>query len=986
MRLNGREQSRIARFAAVFLYLVLVPSIATAVCTETPGDVNDDGTASISDVQCGILVALWSFAGGAEVPPTCVGSDVERADLTCDESYTVSDIQLTIALALGLGLPADVDATGSGCADACEQPPCTDPACLACEALGPCDPNHICVVDVIGARCRCGPDHWGPDCDIPLDDPCGDGWGRCSSTEGLVDVTASRDAICGLDAAGSVHCVNRTSAAFPPPPDDSFFAIKSGRDHFCGLTLDGELRCWGLYVSEAFFGSEGGPVDFPGHSIADFDVGDFSTCLVLDIDGAGSVLSCAGGDLDGYSDSGVSVAVGTETVAYCYVESDGRGACKSGSSSVDTLSTPAHLTAVGVTNSAEAFPVFTLDDGRGFLPIAGSAPAFVPLSGDEAAVRSGVLVATELGGLQAYGYTGVSGGPIALTDLDAADGEGLCGLDPNGRARCIGPSVNSRIEYPPPYLFSAIDGDSGAMCGLEVGSSRPRCWGSIFSGTLAEPFRRDFVDLAASSNSNGSHFCGLTLDGEVACWAARPRFFRRPTGAYKELVHAKNTNCARRDNGEVECFTSYAPTWVDADYDVVAAMPAGLLDVDFDVVFDFTVAPTPFYAMGCGVKSDGQIECWSKSGSVPAVPSGSFDRVVVRGDQVCGRAPAGPWTCTGATASALEAELDSAVQIQTDCTLDADGTRRCLAGVQPNVAALGGGRDCWLTDGGGVSCNSDNPYIDDAPSGSFSAIAGTTTDACAIAADGTLDCWGQNYGPAVALDEVHAGTESVCGLRPDSTVVCWGILAIGLPSSTPPPSGEFTQLEMSGYNACGVRPSGQIECWGDKQTSQGIPAPPSGVFVDVAVGPGAACGVTSDGTITCSGVDSPTDLPPLSVGSTRHVTLDSGSACYQDLGGESPGPQQCWYVFGVLGDFDLQGSPTDAPFNIQATGFITRCGLVSDSGEPPGRAECWGLGLPIDVPNDTDFIDLGLAEHSACALKPNGQLRCFGGSRRLLDL
>lgn len=84
------------------------------------GDINASGSVNVADSLCTVLASLAELADPANpVWPSCLAVDPELADPTCDDSITVSDVQLGVGLALGLGVPVSLDAVGDGCVDAC---------------------------------------------------------------------------------------------------------------------------------------------------------------------------------------------------------------------------------------------------------------------------------------------------------------------------------------------------------------------------------------------------------------------------------------------------------------------------------------------------------------------------------------------------------------------------------------------------------------------------------------------------------------------------------------------------------------------------------------------------------------------------------------------------------------------------------------------------------------------------------------------------
>jgi hypothetical protein len=91
-------------------------------CADPPGDVDGSGDATVVDVQCSIVAALWELAGGGGEAPVCLGGDPLAADLDCNAETTVADVTVCIQLALGQPLSELIDADGDLCPDACSAP------------------------------------------------------------------------------------------------------------------------------------------------------------------------------------------------------------------------------------------------------------------------------------------------------------------------------------------------------------------------------------------------------------------------------------------------------------------------------------------------------------------------------------------------------------------------------------------------------------------------------------------------------------------------------------------------------------------------------------------------------------------------------------------------------------------------------------------------------------------------------------------------
>jgi hypothetical protein len=92
---------------------------AGASCLLVPGDFDDNGAATVVDVQCHVLGVLADIAG--EPDPSCLEWPHEAFDLDCSGEVTVADVQLTILIVLAGpgGWAPQIDADGDLCADAC---------------------------------------------------------------------------------------------------------------------------------------------------------------------------------------------------------------------------------------------------------------------------------------------------------------------------------------------------------------------------------------------------------------------------------------------------------------------------------------------------------------------------------------------------------------------------------------------------------------------------------------------------------------------------------------------------------------------------------------------------------------------------------------------------------------------------------------------------------------------------------------------------
>jgi trimeric autotransporter adhesin len=176
--------------------------------------------------------------------------------------------------------------------------------------------------------------------------------------------------------------------------------------------------------------------------------------------------------------------------------------------------------------------------------------------------------------------------------------------------------------------------------------------------------------------------------------------------------------------------------------------------------------------------------------------------------------------------------------------------------------------------------------------------------ACAILADGSVDCWGNN-------DSAQLGNGTVKGTLVPLPVT-------GLTGAT--------SISTGWYASCAVA-SGAVMCWGDNDTGQ-----------------------LGDSSMTASYV--PVQVSGLTTGATQ-VSMGQESACAVVSGGA-----QCWG--GLALGYGL-GEPVDAPVQVTgmtsgvtmvAVGTGTACGIAN------GVAQCWGYNTAGELGDGAATNDL----------------------------
>lgn len=294
-------------------------------------------------------------------------------------------------------------------------------------------------------------------------------------------------------------------------------------------------------------------------------------------------------------------------------------------------------------------------------------------------------------------------------------------------------------------------------------------------------------------------------------------------------------------------------------------------------------------------------------------------------------------------------------------------------------------------------------------SGESSAIQGRST--CAVLDDGTVACWGSGghgqlgtgtYDDASTPQQVQGlegvvqvavGDTHACALLDDGTVRCWGAnrlygqVGVGpgeyfnTPQQVPGVSGAVS-VAAGYYNTCVVLADGGLQCWGINTSGQiGLPASTSVRTprqLDVAA---PVVAVDAEGGTVCA----------------AHGA--QGATCWGSA------QRRTLYGFpfggGMLGD----GTRDDSylPVWVEGVGSPTAVQLGSvgctyAEGQVP---HCWGgkwsttdmiigvdtsegdgLVLPTPLHAVGPVVDLGVGEHHACAVSPDGLLSCWGYNDR----
>ncbi|MES1205695.1 MAG: hypothetical protein ABUS79_07125 [Pseudomonadota bacterium] len=337
---------------------------------------------------------------------------------------------------------------------------------------------------------------------------------------------------------------------------------------------------------------------------------------------------------------------------------------------------------------------------------------------------------------------------------------------------------------------------------------------------------------------------------------------------------------------------------------------------------------------------------------------------------------------------------------------------RLAAGSEHACAVTGGVLRCWGADGDGrLGVAAADGGTGQAPvtvaGGPWTAPAAGTQHSCALAADGSVWCWGGNtYGQLGSGDRVsrsdprrvalpdkavdlRTNFEFTCAVLADAGLWCWGYnlegqLGLGddypgedrLQPTQVGAAHDWTFVATGQGHGCGIRAPGRLYCWGrntDAELGQGSSDPaelraPVQVgtdddWVEVGCGQSITCGRKRDGTLWCWGA------------------MDSGAL--------------------AVGDVAPRPSPTRVPafadWSAAAVGTFHTCGL-----RPGGEIWCAGrddegqIGAPNLVDAQPSMIradptggwtEVRTGRFFTCARKSDETVWCMGtNTARQLDV
>lgn len=260
---------------------------------------------------------------------------------------------------------------------------------------------------------------------------------------------------------------------------------------------------------------------------------------------------------------------------------------------------------------------------------------------------------------------------------------------------------------------------------------------------------------------------------------------RLPRGPFVDVTVGREHACALRADGSASCFGA-DPV---AELELISGRWKDL-EADSHTT--------------CGVRLNGSIECFGAAWPAHWIPSGSdFRSLSVAGISVCGISEEG------------------AVRCGRSLTVDQPAEDKKVRSI--NVSELSGA--CAILELTGELYCWQHQRKEAPPSEAILSVSVGYFHGCAIAANGSLSCWGTRATRGVSRAytamwqppmedrsyvSVAGSDTSHCAQDAEGMVHCWGSQKL----SRGGPRGPFVAYDSHTYTACGITGSGELDCWG----------------------------------------------------------------------------------------------------------------------------------------------------------------------------
>ena len=575
------------------------------------------------------------------------------------------------------------------------------------------------------------------------------------------------------------------------------------------------------------------------------------------------------------------------------------------------------------------------------------------------------------------------GGVCGIAALGVrADYDGTCALLSGGKVACWGgfwgdgqSPQEAGAALAKPAAFSSLDGavdieiGSHHACALKADKTVV-CWGDGQHGVLGDgktsglvktpavvPGINDAIALRVGDKST----CALHAGGAVSCWGAN--------------------DGARIGSGDDKTVIIASPAGVQGLKDATAIAVGG----------EQACAVRQGGTAVCwGLNSNGSVGdgTASKRAAPVAVKGGltNVAEIVAGGATTCARTTTGAVYCWGRNNSGQVGIGSTGDSQPSPQKVPGLSGITALAAAFDNFCALGSDKKlaCWGANGNGevgdgTSIRRPAP-VTVAGLEAVTAIDGGRKHFCARLQDSSLRCWGFNrqaqlgdgvhgggarkpgrYADIDKVQSVGNGDVRTCAARTDGSVWCWGnnsgtALATAAPESTVTRPSKVPELAgivavATGFsNGLALDDKGALWVWGSGHNG--------------ALGTGNTASVAKPKKLTA-----PTAVVAIAASYQHACAVDGDGAAW------------CWgdnakgQVTGTAGAKELAPVKVAAVVGATAvaTGVDLTCALAA------GKVVCWGAPESAGNPSSlTDVVSISAGTEHACAVTGDGKAWCWG--------